>query len=1402
MRIIHFSDFHLYGGTQIARSKRIAGNLIKCFAEIAGEKKVDLVIFSGDLVNKAGEGFGSINDGFAAFKDIVIDPTLKALSNLPAERFIFVPGNHDFTNPDDAMKQDMADKTKDANAVDIVLCDDPFTTTPWMKDFKDFEKNYYDATGYATYNMTPFQSTIIVDVDGMNVGIAMLNSTWRHFSNFDGKVALGKHQVTDAADDLDGCSVKLAVAHHHYSMLEEFERNDVRDAIISDYDIFFSGHVHSDKPMFVKNERGKLLDAITPGIIPENEEATDANYKNGFFVIDYDGENGSNTVITKYKQDSATDNFIVDTDYGENGKFTPETYELKTIAPINQWLKTYSPDSHYMSNDKIKKIQETILNGNENTVQIVALSGFGKTRLIYETFNDGKEHPDVFYCKYSPEISTNLQAEYDFFLNEYNSSPCTIIVDNCSVELLMELNVKRGGNGNIKLISLDNNMFDIRNVGNSKIVKMETNLLRSEVEAYIDDNVKEDCYGHNFRSEIKKISDGFPKMAIDLVKSYHENAHVRIENVEALFGKLLIYPKEDAIEMKNVMQAMALFQPMPYGDKNTAYDFIRNNNIICSISGDDVTRLKLFNRTIRRFEGTLIEIDGKNLVVRPFPLAVWLAGQWFADMSESLIEKLLNNLTDLSKTDTNAYSLLKDGLAMRLEYMAQNEYANELVGKLLNEVNGFFRNEKVVCSDLGSRLFLAMSHVNPVAVGSCLWAVLEGKSAEWIKENIVGDVRRNLVWALEKVCFPNGGFINGAKVLALLSLGENEDLGNNATQIFYQLFHILLSGTAATLEDRFSIITYLKQNGYADLFADAINNAFMSGNFIRTGSAQKFGTEELKDYQPTNEQIIDYWDKCRNIVIESLNDGFLPVERVKSIVEKQAHQWIFRGLFERIAMPLIDAIMEKDPTDWEGLYSIIKQNERSYGLKQYGKSHPDVIEKLIENIRPNHFVTNIKDLRTRIYEIRHMKVEDETKMICEEYSKLAEDFVSQKVYADENEVRLIDEDMEYMNYNFPREIVSKIDDEQLQVFINQFIAIYEEKGDDNVGNFYYGVVGECKDREIKKYLLARLLDLKLYQLYARTLAIMEDEDLNNLNRLWTDISEGSIPAETLTTYINNARYLSEQTLVKLITTMSKIFPDRSNEILRLILNHRWGMDLKQDSALTRIVKQALLEYNVMTDDDRLNYEYNRLCCDILEKTHDAQFAKELCRKMIDVLNTTYMRTDFDGMFSKLLLTYGDEIWDDFSKALADEKHFYFYFNIKDEVGSGFNFGAGALFQIGDDRLKKLCNDNPDVAPKRLATMCPVFDSPKDNSFHPFFLWLLDEYGDNKDVRNNLHANANSFGWTGSVVPLFTHLRTCFIPLQSHPRKEVREWAKLSIADLDKQIDSEKNREAYMRLHYE
>jgi hypothetical protein len=68
--------------------------------------------------------------------------------------------------------------------------------------------------------------------------------------------------------------------------------------------------------------------------------------------------------------------------------------------------------------------------------------------------------------------------------------------------------------------------------------------------------------------------------------------------------------------------------------------------------------------------------------------------------------------------------------------------------------------------------------------------------------------------------------------------------------------------------------------------------------------------------------------------------------------------------------------------------------------------------------------------------------------------------------------------------------------------------------------------------------------------------------------------------------------------------------------------------------------------------------------------------------------------------------------------------------------------VGALFQVKDDKVQNMCKKYPDKEPLSVAQMIPVF---KDgHTFSDWFMWMLDEFGDQKDVLDSLHANMRTF----------------------------------------------------------
>lgn len=285
--ILHFSDFHL-DGEHINEAK----NLLTFMCNSLKEKKglIDLIVFTGDMINKGGHGFGSIDEAFKKFEEIVITKLCETLS-LSKERFIFVPGNHDI---DQKAIPRYGDKEIDEDfnlgeeyVFNFMKESDVERYTERMKAVKTFEKEYYTSLyTQDTYSYNRFQSNFKLDINGIKVGITSLNTIWRSGVDDEGKIVLGLCQINDSVPFINDCQIKIAATHYRYDKLKEFERDSLKKRLADEYDVFLSGHTHSNHVEFVYESNGNFfLDVNTSGSLTNNEFKDDDKHRNAYQII-------------------------------------------------------------------------------------------------------------------------------------------------------------------------------------------------------------------------------------------------------------------------------------------------------------------------------------------------------------------------------------------------------------------------------------------------------------------------------------------------------------------------------------------------------------------------------------------------------------------------------------------------------------------------------------------------------------------------------------------------------------------------------------------------------------------------------------------------------------------------------------------------------------------------------------------------------------------------------------------------------------------------------------------------------------------------------------------------------------------------------------------------------------
>jgi len=90
MRIVHISDIHLSANNLSELRTFYLRALLEDLRLFHQEKRIDVVVISGDLIDKGGESFAG-QDAYAIFEKEFIRPIMEAF-DIPSSNILFVPG--------------------------------------------------------------------------------------------------------------------------------------------------------------------------------------------------------------------------------------------------------------------------------------------------------------------------------------------------------------------------------------------------------------------------------------------------------------------------------------------------------------------------------------------------------------------------------------------------------------------------------------------------------------------------------------------------------------------------------------------------------------------------------------------------------------------------------------------------------------------------------------------------------------------------------------------------------------------------------------------------------------------------------------------------------------------------------------------------------------------------------------------------------------------------------------------------------------------------------------------------------------------------------------------------------------------------------------------------------------
>lgn len=1096
---------------------------------------------------------------------------------------------------------------------------------------------------------------------------------------------------------------------------------------------------------------------------------------------------------------------------------TEQERQKKEMHPFdtwNTWDKEFSQRFKFEKTEYTEEIFNSIreqLKSPSPIVRLLGLSGLGKTNLVLEYFRSAGEDSDaantsmVLYANMNNCDQREVLAKAKELFRKGENK--VIILDNCPMDFHQEMQkLIDNKDSKLRLITIspepDEQKQEIDISGKTLVIKLDSVKFKPVVRALLEKNFQE--LSPEDRELIVEYSNGLPFFAV-LMADNPEATRVKpgtltTSNIlQKILGTFYTDP-----EKKKILMACAIFARFgvrdEYEDQQKGIALSRE---LCDIEeNDDELRVRKFQKTCREMmERQLLENSGFSVVFRPTPLALRLAEEWWENCTTAKFLEIIKVLEE--------YKLV-ESFCQQFRYLTHVQYAKEIVGKLCE---GVFSTAGVLNTEVGSRLFRSFVNVNPTACALALDRAFGHMTKEELLEIKSG--RRNLVWALEQLCFRAEAFEKSIFTLAAFATAENENISNNSRQQFLQLFHIRLPGTEVNLEKRWNVIATLLEidRDYRDLAISAASRALKTDNFRRSVGAEEEYSQHPKDYQPSAKEITDYWTNAINLLFqEAVADG-PDSEDAKDTLLQRLYGICENGL-GKLVIPKIEKLYDLGKLDWRVIrpkIQLIIGHNRIYDLEAIGE-----LKRLLAKITPDNFDANFEMF------VRNPTSEDYFRTKTEDGKK---DFIPKKVVEVATQFA---SDKNGWENAIPQFVSGHIaegllfgntigklitSEEEVELFLDLFLVnLKKENAQQKNLSVLFGFLlsGEEK-KSIAQQVYDRIYaDEELYPL-AIHLAQRIELPYQKLERLIEDIKIGKLRSVDFLNfkYGWGFMHLPEGQFYTLMDSLSNA--DSHGKAVAFVLCYTWSYNDPEkwqmlSGLLKHLIKIASIEIIQFEFENSIEYYWSETVNKLLKGTNDNDFASYISYLVIEICNKGegFYRIDNElhQLIKLLLEEYFDVFWETiktvFDNPIAYDSAIFYLTTV---IQARFDYSrqtVGLLFGVDEPRVNLVMDwlkAQPVNTALYFARIIPIHNlNTGAKTFDPIALELIDVFGDSNKFLDEISAKLGSYSWVGSVVHKLEDEMQMFKSILDHKNANVRTWAKSQISSIERRIDWERSME--------
>lgn len=1068
-------------------------------------------------------------------------------------------------------------------------------------------------------------------------------------------------------------------------------------------------------------------------------------------------------------------------------KKTLQKYRNAASRDLADWKKIERNHSyHYASDEKRLKNLNAIkdaLKLDSAVVRLTGASGLGKTRLILEAMDDTESVDSACVLIFdAPEYENKIKESIRKMVDDGVDG--LVIVENCNTELHNQLT--REVNKTeclLKIITIgytddqvDESILVHLSPLSDDAIKIILSPILLGMETYDVDRVA-------------RFAQGYPLMATLIAQQYQKEGHL-LGSIESssVVRKLIDGDGVVTGQDKEMLSACSLFDVFgtTEGIAREEAKYIAEN-----VAGSD---LRVFDRVLSTFtRRQIINRAGRYARIVPKPLALTLASEWWRDTSYERQKQLIETLPD---------SLIQS-FCTQAAYLDDQPNVQRFSDKLFGGRDPFVKAEELF-TEKGSKLFRTFVEVNPESTSNALYSILSNYSHEELLF-IDGNIRRNLVWGLEKLCFHEHVFEKSSWCMLLLASAENESWSNNAIGMFSQLFRVNLSGTQAKPNIRFDVLDRaikINQLHIDKIVLEALKQAINTHGGTRTIGAEYQGTKApLEEWQPEVwQEVYDFWQKAFDLMLVLFMRGEVQKEIVLSNLGHSIRGFMANGRIEMLDVA-IKKIVAVNGRYWPAALESIKIIFQ-YDSEKMDQNSINALNSWLDLLSPDAAILSEKLKILVTNPPREYRNGDDGHYV-DVAARNAQDLAT-KLSPDISEIfpyldsLLVGEQKQ--SYAFGYQLAHDVADIKplLDLSLEHLIAI-EKPNPRLILGLYRGIFSRST-MLWQEYINLLLKNAKLVRYYPDFICTgnITKEHLDKLLEL-IESSELCANSATILCYGGVIENIEPNTMADFCMQLAKIESWPAFNIIYMYSFTNKDCINNLRAQLKQLVTCVPLHRDQQGTSTDL-YQWYDIACKLLD-VRDQEFAIAITHQLISACKFGLNNGDIWSYTKPLMLIlmkdYGEILWPIFGDAIVRSEGLekYWLQQLLDrETGLAANMPS-VLTVIPVESIINWCLKYEEIGPVFVARCLNVFDV--DNESHQpsqLFISLLENFGNDERVEIELNANISSRSWSGSLIPYLESDKLGLTPLLEHTNSNVRRWVKGHISYIDRQIAEESQRD--------